>query len=148
MLYYLDANGEMYGGDRQQRPDGTFDPELPDRPSPEHQWDGFQWALPPALPDWKKLYDRLRGSDLFAKAFSTTQTNALALLLATLNSNAPADDAGRLADFDFAIMVIRLGLAEDFTPEQVDRFNALLIDCDFPFLVGEDSNQIRQRGQS
>jgi hypothetical protein len=147
MTLYQAADGTIYGGDRQIRSDGTFDPEAPDRPSPQHVWDGSQWVAPAAVPHWGALYDRLRGSDLFAKAFSTSQTNALALLLSTLNSNAPAADAGRLADFDFAIMVIRLGLAEDFTLEQVDRFNQLLLECDFPFLVNDGSlqaaNQVR-----
>jgi hypothetical protein len=91
--------------------------------------------LPPPLPDWEALKTALRGSPLFAKAFSTGNQNAWALLLGTLNSNSAADDAGRLADFQFAIQMIRRGLATDYTPEQIQHFNALLTAAHFSLQI-------------
>jgi hypothetical protein len=91
-------------------------------------------ATPPSLPtvpNWEQLKNQLRATELFGKAFSTTNQNAWSLLLATLNSNSVADDAGRLADFEFAIGQIRLGLANDFTPEQLEQFNQILEECGF-----------------
>lgn len=44
-MLYLSESGLIYGGDRQQRPDGSFDPALPDRPSPAHTWNGTTWVL-------------------------------------------------------------------------------------------------------
>lgn len=94
--------------------------------------DGVEYAAAEPLPDWNGLVMALRGSDLFLVAFSTTNQNAWSLLLATLNSNSASDDAGRLHDFKFAIAQIRMGLAVDYTPSQLARFNALLMDCHFP----------------
>jgi len=97
--------------------------------------DGVEYAAAEPLPDWNGLVMALRGSDLFLVAFSTTNQNAWSLLLATLNSNSASDDAGRLHDFKFAIAQIRMGLAVDYTPSQLARFNALLMDCHFPVQV-------------
>lgn len=62
-MLYLSENGMVYGGDRQQREDGSFDPELPDRPSPEYQWNGSDWMLE-APENYIGLYDALLADGL------------------------------------------------------------------------------------
>ncbi len=53
-MLYLSESSLIYGGERQLRADGSFDPEIPDRPSPQHQWSGTAWELELA-PDWDSL---------------------------------------------------------------------------------------------
>ena len=86
-------------------------------------------------PDWEALKIALRGSSLFAQAFSTTNQNAWALLLGTLNSNSESGDVGRLADFQFAIAQVRAGLTTDYTTAQLASLNALLTAAHFPLQI-------------
>ncbi|MBD2076258.1 hypothetical protein H6F86_20725 [Phormidium sp. FACHB-592] len=105
----------------------------------EAAYTAYQAEQPPfvdgaTFPRWQKLTDALRSSDLFSKAYSasTSAPGAWSLLLASLNSNSPADDMGRWKDFEFAIAQLRLALGEDdFTAEQVERFNNILAECQF-----------------
>lgn len=45
MRYWLDARGNYYEGDRAH----ALDIEVPQRPSPEHRWDGSVWVEDAAL---------------------------------------------------------------------------------------------------
>lgn len=86
-------------------------------------------------PNWIELSNALRGSSLFAKAYGTTSQNGWSLLLSALDRAVSPNDPGRLADFQFAIGQIRLGLTEDFTIEEIEAFNVLLEENNFPFTV-------------
>lgn len=93
---------------------------------------------PPKYPQWETLKNSLRSSDLFAKAYeaSSAAPGAWSLLLTTLDSNSPPNDAGRLQDFQFAIAQIRLALgSNDFTAAQIERFNQILIECHFELTI-------------
>lgn len=102
-------------------------------------WESAQAANQPTVdpmrfPRWEQLKNSLRSSDLFAKAYtaSIAAPGAWSLLLASLNSNSPANDTGRWADFAFAIAQLRLALGtDDFTTEQIERFNSILAECQF-----------------
>ncbi len=86
------------------------------------------------LPRWEQLKNSLRNSDLFAKAYSVSSVapGAWSLLLTSLDSNSPADSTGRWLDFEFAIGHLRQALgSDDFTAEQVERFNSILEECLF-----------------
>ncbi len=90
------------------------------------------------FPRWEQLKNSLRSSDLFAKAYtaSSDAPGAWSLLLSSLDSNSPADSAGRWADFEFAISQLRLAMGgDDFTAEQVERFNEILTECQFETLI-------------
>lgn len=66
--YYIDLNGELYGNDRQTRPDGTLDPIAPTSPGPNYRWNGADWALPTPTPDWEGLTQQFQfpGNALYA----------------------------------------------------------------------------------
>ena len=81
MSYYLNLNNQVYGGDRQQRDDGSFDPIAPERPTDQHQWDGSQWALPESERNYLGFYQGLLNPDeglpLFWYVRSIASTNLL-----------------------------------------------------------------------
>lgn len=81
------------------------------------------------LPDWEGLTSALRGTPLFGLAFSTQNANAWSLLLAALTSSHDFNDLA------FAIYGVRLGMAVDFTPEQIAEINAMLVAHNFAFVV-------------
>jgi hypothetical protein len=88
------------------------------------------------MPDWDGLINQLRATALFGKAASTSNTNAFTVLMAALNSNAAANDPGRLADFQYAIAQVRKGLLlNDFTTAEISQFNQILKDNRFSFTV-------------
>jgi len=65
-MLYLSESGLIYGGDRQLRADGSFDPEIPDRPSPQHQWSGTAWELELA-PDWGIFRAAMMSDSMYQK---------------------------------------------------------------------------------
>lgn len=79
-MLYQAADGTVYGGDRQQREDGSYDPELPDRPSPQHTWDGAQWVLPTPTPNWNGLVQQFQfpGNQLYASIAAQVATSGFA----------------------------------------------------------------------
>lgn len=74
-MLYLTSNGEVYGGDRQARSDGTLDPPLPDRPSPQHQWNGSAWVLVLAA-DWDTFRTAMMGDSAYQKMAIGVMSNA------------------------------------------------------------------------
>jgi hypothetical protein len=97
--------------------------------------DGAQPSQAAPLPNWQELKNELRGTELFTIALTTKSEKGFALLLSTLNSNEPANSTGRLDTFYRSIQMIRMGLATDYTPEQVTRFNSLLTAAHFPLQI-------------
>lgn len=95
---YQAPDGTTYGGDRQQRADGSFDPMIPDKPSKEHKWSGTSWDLIPAE-KWVELGIEFRdpGKPLYASVFakimdaeknqSGSISNLVSLPPATLTAN-------------------------------------------------------------
>jgi hypothetical protein len=107
-------------------------------------WEAKQQANEPTptepkkYPKWADLEALLNESDLFAKAYSVANqaAGAWSLLLKSLDSMLPPDSPTRLQNFAFAIAEIRAALGDnDFTAEQVDRFNQMLADCDFELTI-------------
>lgn len=103
---------------------------LPPRPSPDYLWNGESWVQVPPDQKWRQLKNALRGSDLFGLAATTASSNAFSLLLSVFESR--DSDSDRLADLQYAIALVRAGLATDYTPEQLGRFRAILADCGLP----------------
>lgn len=99
------------------------------------KWTGSKWTeglskkeieeMSKPIADWNKLQESLRGTDLFAKAMGTVNTNAWALLLTTLAVVRNWDD------LKFAIAGVRVGLPEDFSESELQRINQILSDCGF-----------------
>lgn len=70
--------------------------------------------------NWRRLQDDLRGTPLFAKAIQTSNTNAFSLLLSTLAVT------HNKQDLEFAFSLVRAGLTEDYTVDEVAQINNLL----------------------
>jgi hypothetical protein len=79
--------------------------------------------------DWAGLTNALRATPIFARAFGTSNTNGWSLLLAALGSTK------NFNDLYFAISQVRLGLVEDFTPEEIVQINDMLTMYRFPYPV-------------
>lgn len=128
MNWYLAPNGFAYFGDQQIR-EGNGDAEIPDRPSPKHEWRDGSWQVDYWY-DWANLKDSLRGTPMFAIAVQTSNQNAFTLLMTTFDSSSPNE--AKLADFVWAVYAVRAGLAEDYTEAQLSDFRNLLEEYGFP----------------
>lgn len=150
MTWYADPNGQPYTGDRA---DG--DPQIPDRPSPDHVWSGAEWQLPATLPNWAGLLSSLRGSAVYSRLYTAAndaEANTVAATRAALRASnpftllqdtmqvmalrveaglvTPESNTAALADLEFAIASLRLAMAEtaagDLSSEEITWINTQL----------------------
>lgn len=142
MWYFNPTIGRAYMGDRIS----TEDPEISDRPSPQHVWIGSDWQLQ-LKPDWAGLMNSLRGSAVYIKiwiAAREAEATTIAALKKTVKTNTSLtllQDSFKtesLDDLQFAIATLREDLSAiasigDFNAEELDWINSLLETHQFPF---------------
>lgn len=141
MWFFNEATG-VYTGDRIS----LADPEISDRPSPAHIWDGEQWQIQ-LKPDWVGLMGSLRGSAVYTKiwvAARESEANTVAALKKTVKANTALTllqdsfKSESLQDLEFAIATLRedlsaISTAGDFSAEELAWINRLLETYQFPF---------------
>lgn len=139
MPWYL-HDGVAYTGDRV----AFEDPEILERPSPNHQWVNGAWVSVVAQ-NWEGLMISLRGTPIYAKLYvASTQpdSDTVAALTKTIQANTALtllQDSIKfqsLTDMEFAIAQLRSVLASttlgDFSPEEIDWINTQLSSNGFP----------------
>lgn len=121
---------------------------IPPQPSPGYVWDSNSksWVEAPSLlqnlpktPNWDYFVSKLRGSELFARMYdSSEQTikccSAFNMLLTALTQTKNVED------LQFAIVKLREALKsssklQDFTIPEVIYLNELLAECNFNILL-------------
>ncbi|PSB26219.1 hypothetical protein [Stenomitos frigidus] len=127
-------------GDRQLRTDGTFDPKLPNRPSPNYEWNGSAWSLPAKAANWQGLTETFSfpGNGLYTSVYNSVKAantsdvldhwGNFKLMLATPSlQTIPALAAG------LSYLVYLLAQAGQTIPaEAKQEWNSLVINTNFP----------------
>jgi hypothetical protein len=90
---------------------------------------------PPPPPNWIKLTNSLRGTELFAKVYNEAKINPQVavpfnLLVSTLNSVTP-----NLNDLTFSLREIKALMGEKLTQSDIEFVNQVLADNFFPFTI-------------
>lgn len=94
-------------------------------------WEASNYSILQS-PNWQQFTAQLRGTELFAKTYTTSKENSKVaipfnLLVATLNSANPS-----LQDLEFALTDIKTEMADNFTASDLEFVNIALSDNFFP----------------
>ncbi|PZV16126.1 MAG: hypothetical protein DCF22_06015 [Leptolyngbya sp.] len=122
------------------------DSKIPDKPSPQHVWDGSEWQYQ-LKPNWAGLMDSLRGSAVYAKIWTAArepEASTVAALKKTVKANTALTllqdsfKSESMDDLQFAIATLREDLSAiasvgDFTSKELIWINSLLETHQFPF---------------